>query len=88
MQLLVRAGNIVVNLQAFSKAVVDITETADVTEEALLMVRPFTAGHPKHHQAIKSFATSEPKPTDLCLKYPSSLSLPLELWVCANDIDC
>ena len=35
--LLVEAGNVRVTLQAFSKAVIDIAEMADVSEEDLLM---------------------------------------------------
>jgi len=40
-QLLVEAGNVTVTLQAFSKAVIDIAKMADVSEEDLLMARPF-----------------------------------------------
>jgi len=41
-QLLVEAGNVRVTLQTFSKAIIDIAEMADVSEEDLLMARPFT----------------------------------------------
>jgi len=64
-----RSWNVRVTLQAFSKAVIDIAEMADVSEEDLLMARPFTGGGQKDQL------------TDLCLTYLSPLLEHLSLGV-------